>query len=246
MAYTPGVARVCTEIAGDRAKAFEFTIKKNTVAVVTDGSAVLGLGDIGPEASMPVMEGKAMLFKEFAQVDAFPIALDTKDPDRIVDGRDAAGADLRRDQPRGHLRPPLLRDRGPAARGPRHPRLPRRPARHRRRGHGGALQRAEDRRQADRVAAGRDARPRSGRDRVHEDDGRRRGHRHHRLRPPGRDLDRARGLRGRRDAGDQALVRRDHQPGEDPGRSQRRPRGRRSVHRPLRARASSMPPRCRR
>ena len=85
MAYTPGVARVCTEIAGDCAKAFEFTIKKNTVAVITDGSAVLGLGDIGPEASMPVMEGKAMLFKEFAQVDAFPIALDTKDPDRIVE-----------------------------------------------------------------------------------------------------------------------------------------------------------------
>ena len=85
MAYTPGVARVCTEIAGDRSKAFEFTIKKNTVAVVTDGTAVLGLGDIGPEASMPVMEGKAMLFKEFAGVDAFPIALDTRDPDEIVD-----------------------------------------------------------------------------------------------------------------------------------------------------------------
>ncbi len=85
MAYTPGVARVCTEIAGDRSKAFEFTIKKNTVAVVTDGSAVLGLGDIGPEAAMPVMEGKAMLFKEFADVDAFPIALDTKDPDKIVE-----------------------------------------------------------------------------------------------------------------------------------------------------------------
>jgi len=85
MAYTPGVARVCTEIAADRSKAFEYTIKKNTVAVVTDGSAVLGLGDIGPEAAMPVMEGKAMLFKEFAQVDAFPIALDTNDPDRIVD-----------------------------------------------------------------------------------------------------------------------------------------------------------------
>ena len=84
MAYTPGVARVCTEIAKDRSKAFEYTIKKNTVAVVTDGSAVLGLGDIGPEASMPVMEGKAMLFKEFAGVDAFPIALDTNDPDEIV------------------------------------------------------------------------------------------------------------------------------------------------------------------
>ena len=84
-AYPPGVARVCTEIAEDRSKAFAYTIKKNTVAVVTDGSAVLGLGDIGPEASMPVMEGKAMLFKEFAGVDAFPIALDTKDPDRIVE-----------------------------------------------------------------------------------------------------------------------------------------------------------------
>src|SRR6266536_1217490 len=84
MAYTPGVARVCTEIADDRTKAFEFTIKKNTVAVVSDGSAVLGLGDIGPEAAMPVMEGKAMLFKEFADVDAFPICLSTNDPDEIV------------------------------------------------------------------------------------------------------------------------------------------------------------------
>jgi malate dehydrogenase (oxaloacetate-decarboxylating) len=85
MAYTPGVARVCMEIAGDRAKAFEYTIKRNTVAVVSDGSAVLGLGDIGPEAAMPVMEGKAMLFKEFGDVDAFPICLDTKDTDEIVD-----------------------------------------------------------------------------------------------------------------------------------------------------------------
>jgi malate dehydrogenase (oxaloacetate-decarboxylating) len=85
MAYTPGVARVCSEIATDRSKAFEFTIKKNTVAVVSDGSAVLGLGDIGPEAAMPVMEGKAMLFKEFADVDAFPICLATNDPDRIVE-----------------------------------------------------------------------------------------------------------------------------------------------------------------
>jgi malate dehydrogenase (oxaloacetate-decarboxylating) len=84
MAYTPGVARVCQEIAADRSKAFEFTIKRNTVAVVSDGSAVLGLGDIGPEAAMPVMEGKAMLFKEFADVDAFPICLNTRDPDQIV------------------------------------------------------------------------------------------------------------------------------------------------------------------
>ena len=85
MAYTPGVARVCMEIASDRSKAFDYTIKRNTVAVVSDGSAVLGLGDIGPEAAMPVMEGKAMLFKEFAGIDAFPICLDTNDPDRIIE-----------------------------------------------------------------------------------------------------------------------------------------------------------------
>ena len=84
MAYTPGVARVCMDIHHDRAKAFEYTIKKNTVAVVSDGSAVLGLGNIGPEAAMPVMEGKAMLFKEFAGVDAFPLCLDTQDTDEIV------------------------------------------------------------------------------------------------------------------------------------------------------------------
>jgi malate dehydrogenase (oxaloacetate-decarboxylating) len=84
MAYTPGVARVCAAIAADRDKAFQYTIKRNSVAVVSDGTAVLGLGDIGPEAAMPVMEGKAMLFKEFAGVDAFPICLDTKDPDEIV------------------------------------------------------------------------------------------------------------------------------------------------------------------
>src|SRR6201985_978448 len=84
MAYTPGVARVCMDIHHDRAKAFEYTIKKNTVAVVSDGSAVLGLGNIGPEAAMPVMEGKAMLFKEFAGVDAFPLCLDTQDTEEII------------------------------------------------------------------------------------------------------------------------------------------------------------------
>jgi malate dehydrogenase (oxaloacetate-decarboxylating) len=84
MAYTPGVARICTAIHEDPANAWTLTIKRNTVAVVTDGTAVLGLGDIGPEAAMPVMEGKAMLFKEFAGVDAWPICLDTKEPDEIV------------------------------------------------------------------------------------------------------------------------------------------------------------------
>ena len=85
MAYTPGVARICEAISRDPEKAFTLTIKKNTVAVVTDGTAVLGLGDIGPAAAMPVMEGKAMLFKEFAGVDAFPICLSTKDPNEIVE-----------------------------------------------------------------------------------------------------------------------------------------------------------------
>ncbi len=83
-AYTPGVARVCMAIAEDPSKVFSLTIKRNTIAVVTDGTAVLGLGDIGPAAAMPVMEGKAMLFKEFAGIDAFPICLDTKDVDEIV------------------------------------------------------------------------------------------------------------------------------------------------------------------
>jgi malate dehydrogenase (oxaloacetate-decarboxylating) len=84
MAYTPGVARVSMAIHEDPAKAWALTIKANTVAVVSDGTAVLGLGDIGPAAAMPVMEGKAMLFKEFAGVDAFPLCIDTKDADEIV------------------------------------------------------------------------------------------------------------------------------------------------------------------
>ena len=132
MAYTPGVARICMAIHDDPAKAWALTIKRNTVAVVTDGTAVLGLGDIGPEAAMPVMEGKAMLFKEFGGVDAWPICLATKDVDEIVAIVQGHRARLRRHQPRGHLRAALLRDRAAAARRARHPGLPRRPARHRR------------------------------------------------------------------------------------------------------------------
>jgi malate dehydrogenase (oxaloacetate-decarboxylating) len=84
MAYTPGVGRVCMAIHEDPAKGWALTIRGNTVAVVSDGTAVLGLGDIGPVAAMPVMEGKALLFKEFAGVDAFPLCIDTKDVDEIV------------------------------------------------------------------------------------------------------------------------------------------------------------------
>ncbi|MGN6204449.1 NAD(P)-dependent malic enzyme [Humibacter sp.] len=83
-AYTPGVARVCLAIAEDKHKARALTVKRNTIAVVTDGSAVLGLGNIGPEAALPVMEGKAALFKQFAGVDAWPVCLDTQDTEEII------------------------------------------------------------------------------------------------------------------------------------------------------------------
>ena len=85
MAYTPGVARVCMAIHEEPSRVHDLTIKKNTVAIVTDGTAVLGLGDIGPEASLPVMEGKALLFKEFAGVDAFPVCLDVTDSYEIIE-----------------------------------------------------------------------------------------------------------------------------------------------------------------
>ncbi len=85
MAYTPGVGRICNAIAQDPEQVYSLTIKSNTVAIVTDGSAVLGLGNLGPEAALPVMEGKAMLFKEFAGIDAFPICLDTQDTETIIE-----------------------------------------------------------------------------------------------------------------------------------------------------------------
>ncbi len=84
IAYTPGVAQPCIEIAEDKDKVYDYTIKGNTVAIVSNGTAVLGLGNIGAEAGIPVMEGKALLFKEFGGVDAFPICLDTEDPEEII------------------------------------------------------------------------------------------------------------------------------------------------------------------
>ena len=85
VAYTPGVAAPCEKIAADPESAYKLTIKGNSVAVLTDGSAVLGLGDIGPLAALPVMEGKALLFKEFAKIDAWPICIDTKSTEKIIE-----------------------------------------------------------------------------------------------------------------------------------------------------------------
>lgn len=84
LAYTPGVAQVCREIAADPKAAYDYTLKKNTVAIVSDGSAILGLGNLGAKAAIPVMEGKAILFKQFGGVDAFPICLDTQDTEEII------------------------------------------------------------------------------------------------------------------------------------------------------------------
>ena len=242
MAYTPGVARVCMAIHDDPASAWALTIKGNTVAVVTDGTAVLGLGDIGPAAAMPVMEGKAMLFKEFAGVDAFPLCLDTTDADEIVAFVQGRRADVRRHQPRGHRGAALLRDRAPAARRARHPGLPRRPARHRDRRARGAAQRAARRRQARRRtsrvvvvgagAAGVACAEIMLAQGVGDVD---------RLRPPtaplhvGRDRPRPRA---------QADARRAHQPARPARQRQRGARGRRRAHRRLGPRRGVAATRC--
>ena len=197
MAYTPGVARVCQDIHADRAKAFEYTIKKNTVAVVSDGSAVLGPrqhrargGDAGDGGQGDAVQG----VRRSRRLPDLP-----RHPGRRGDhqGGRTDRAHLRRHQPRGHLRPALLRDRGAAEGVARHPRLPRRPARHRGGHDGRPVQRAEDRRQADRAAAGAGGRARRRGGRGDQDDARLRRHPRRRLRPPGRPLDRARGLRVR-------------------------------------------------
>ncbi len=141
LAYTPGVARVCEAIAADPSMTQHYTWVPNMVAVVTDGTAVLGLGDIGPAAAMPVMEGKAVLFKQFGGVDAVPICLDTTDVEEIIEtvarlAPSFGGINLE------DISAPRCFEIEDAPQGDaRHPRLPRRPARHR----GGGARRAEER-----------------------------------------------------------------------------------------------------
>ena len=108
LAYTPGVAQPCLEIQKDISKSYELTRRWNMAAVITDGSAVLGLGDIGPEAGMPVMEGKCVLFKAFGDVDAFPHLRQDQGRGRVCGDRLQHLRQLRRHQPGGHRRPALL------------------------------------------------------------------------------------------------------------------------------------------
>ena len=116
LAYSPGVAAACEAIVADPAQAAELTARANLVAVVSNGTAVLGLGNIGPLAGKPVMEGKAVLFKKFAGIDVFDIEVDANEVDTARRHGRGAGADLRRHQSGGHQGAGMLRDRGQAAR----------------------------------------------------------------------------------------------------------------------------------
>jgi len=233
--YTPGVAAVCKEIAVDKQKAYEYTNKWNSVAVISDGTRVLGLGDIGPEAGLPVMEGKGILYKYLGGVDAFPICLDEKDPDKIIEiGRalqpSFGGFNLE------DISSPSASDPRRAAREVRDPGLARRPAGHGLRHRGRPDQRPQDRQEEHR--RGQDHRRR----------GRRVGHQH---RPP----DHAgRGQRGQhalrrleghpvRDRADRENLQKNfkekwtcvsgrtpRQAGADPGRHRRRRRPRLRLH----------------
>ncbi len=130
LAYTPGVAAACDEIVRDPAEARNLTARGNLVGVVTNGTAVLGLGPIGPLAAKPVMEGKAVLFKKFAGIDCFDIEIDERDPGQAGRHHRRARADVRRHQPRGHQGARVLLRRAQAARAAEDPGVPRRPARH--------------------------------------------------------------------------------------------------------------------
>ena len=131
LAYSPGVAVPVQAIADDPATAYDYTAKGNLVAVISNGTAILGLGNLGALASKPVMEGKAVLFKRFADVDSIDIELKTEDVDRFIDAVELMEPTLRRHQPGGHQGARMLHHRADAARADEHPGLPRRPARHR-------------------------------------------------------------------------------------------------------------------
>ena len=130
LAYSPGVAVPVLAIAQDPQLAYDYTNKGNLVAVVSNGTAILGLGNLGAQAAKPVMEGKGALFKRFADIDAIDILVDTPDVGSRHQLRALSGAELRRHQPGGHQGARLLHHRGEAQGAARHSRLPRRPARH--------------------------------------------------------------------------------------------------------------------
>ena len=131
LAYSPGVAAACEAIVDDPDNARDYTARGNLVGVISNGTAVLGLGNIGALAGKPVMEGKAVLFKKFAGIDVFDIEVDASRPGPLLRRGRRAGTDLRRHQPGGHQGPRMLRHRGRPARAHAHPGVPRRPARHR-------------------------------------------------------------------------------------------------------------------
>ena len=131
LAYSPGVAVPVHAIAQDPSTVYDYTNKGNLVAVVSNGTAILGLGNLGALAAKPVMEGKGALFKRFADIDAIDLLVDTEDPDAFINSVRYLGPSLRRHQSGGHQGPRLLHHRGEAEGAARHPRLPRRPARHR-------------------------------------------------------------------------------------------------------------------
>ena len=165
-AYSPGVAEACLEIKDDPATAARYTARGNLVAVVSNGTAVLGLGNIGALASKPVMEGKAVLFKKFANIDCFDIEVDEKDPEKLAEIVASARADVRGDQPRGHQGARLLHRRAAVPRADEDPGVPRRPARHGDRRRRGGDERAQGGGQGVRGRQDRLDRRRRGRDRL--------------------------------------------------------------------------------
>ena len=169
LAYSPGVAAPCLAIADDPAKAYDYTIKGNLVAVITNGTAVLGLGDIGPLAAKPVMEGKCMLFKHFSGINAFDIEIDTTDPEEFIAAVKRIAPHLRRDQSRRHKSSRMFRDRTAARRGAGHSGHARRPARNGDHRLGSAHQRDAPERETHRRGADRRQRRRCGRHRLCKD-----------------------------------------------------------------------------